>query len=381
MTRLLDILQSLSIAMLATLAVLAFAGCPPPEPTESGKDTHSEFWGADDFDISVHPKPSEFEDLVEVVETFHAQLPSDISSGLDHATKDQLRSVLSWSYIDDVVEYAGEDTQEMGVEFTVGLVDVPYADLVDIMPPQYWGLNLEHYLGGELLPMEGVEGGQYERMVLSAMPCDIDVDLVNNDMTKAEIVTQDKERARVYWRVYHSDNDTTDTDVGSVTFQAYDETSTLITFHSAHVIKGLGGWIDLVPSGIWGVEDAMLGALEEMFADFIGGYQVLIEDGYDATWDSEGGEVTESGTIEGGEWHDFGPFVVAEGSSLLALLDGTGDADLYVRVGALPDLTAYDCRPWLDGSEEACEVKGPGPVYVSVYGYDDSSDYTLEVAW
>jgi len=37
--------------------------------------------------------------------------------------------------------------------------------------------------------------------------------------------------------------------------------------------------------------------------------------------------------------------------------------------------------PWLDGSEEACEVKGPGPVYVSVYGYDDSSDYTLEIAW
>ncbi len=365
-------------------AALAIVGCDPlgaaqDDRSSTDEGAHSEFFGTDDFDITVHPDRVEFEDLTAVVDAFHADLHPDVTNALNHATKDQLRSILSWTYIDDVVEYAGGEPQEMGVEYTIGLVDVPYETLIEIMPPAQWGLNLDHYLGGELLPMDGVEGGQYERMVLGALPCDIDVELVNNDMTKAEIVEVKGDRAQVYWRVYHSDNDTTDADVGSVVFQSYDEHSTLVIFHSAHIIKAFGGYIDLVPSGIWGVEDAMLGAISDMFVDFVAHYQELIEGGVPAS--SAGEKVVESGTAEKDRWHDFGPYTVEAGQVLLAEMTGNGDADLYIRIGALPELDEYDCRPYIDGTDETCEVDGPGDMYVSVYGYEDESDYELTMTW
>jgi hypothetical protein len=271
----------------------------------------------------------------------------------------------------------------MGVEYTVGLVDVPFDQMIEAVPPDQWGLNLDHYLGGELLPMDGVEGGQYERMVLAALPCDIDVDLVNNDMTKAEIVRVKADRAEVYWRVYHSDNDSTASDVGSVVFERYDDSSTLVVFHSAHVIKALGGYIDLVPSGIWGVEDAMLDSVSDMFVDFVTHYQDLAGagNGSDDGSSTAGGSDQESGTIDEGEWHDFGPFSVEDGQALLASMKGTGDADLYVNIGDLPQLDEYDCRPYVDGSDESCDVDGPGEMFVSVYGYGKSSEYSLEIAW
>ncbi|MDP7113010.1 MAG: hypothetical protein QGH45_13650, partial [Myxococcota bacterium] len=271
-----------SIALLATFAIV---GCDPlgaqqdADRTSTDDGGHSEFLGTDDFSVTVHPEMAEFEVLTAVVDSFHADLHPDVVNALSHATSDQLRSILSWTYIADVVEYAGEEAQEMGVEYTVGLVDVPFEQMIEAVPPDQWGLNLDHYLGGELLPLDGVEGGQYERMVLAALPCDIDVDLVNNDMTKAEIVRVKADRAEVYWRVYHSDNDSTESDVGSVVFERYDDSSTLVVFHSAHVIKALGGYIDLVPSGIWGVEDAMLDAVSDMFVDFVAHYQDLAGEG------------------------------------------------------------------------------------------------------
>ncbi len=371
-----------SIALLATFAIV---GCDPlgaqqdADRTSTDDGGHSEFLGTDDFSVTVHPEMAEFEVLTAVVDSFHADLHPDVVNALSHATSDQLRSILSWTYIADVVEYAGEEAQEMGVEYTVGLVDVPFEQMIEAVPPDQWGLNLDHYLGGELLPLDGVEGGQYERMVLAALPCDIDVDLVNNDMTKAEIVRVKADRAEVYWRVYHSDNDSTESDVGSVVFERYDDSSTLVVFHSAHVIKALGGYIDLVPSGIWGVEDAMLDAVSDMFVDFVAHYQDLAGEGQGSN--TTGESATESGTIEQEEWHDFGPFTVDDGNALIAAMKGTGDADLYVRIGDLPQLDEYDCRPYVDGSDETCEVDGPGRMYVSVYGYAESSEYSVEISW
>jgi|GEM_PF-4975933 len=40
-------------------------------------------------------------------------------------------------------------------------------------------------------------------------------------------------------------------------------------------------------------------------------------------------------------------------------LTGTGDVDLYVRLGKAPTTTLYDCRPFLDGSTESCTVAVP----------------------
>ncbi len=368
---------------IAASLMLTLAGCGPqqPEPQPpTDKEERLDWFDVDDFSITVHPDEAEFEDLVEVVDTFHDALPPDIAWSVTDASREQLRAISSWTYLQDVVEYTGEDAQQMGVELTMGLVEVPYDDLIAIMPPGHWGLNLAHYLGGELLPMEGIDGGQYERMVLSSFDCDIDIDLVNNDMTKAEIVRHEADRAEVYWRVYHSDNDTTDSDVGSVSFERYDDGSTLVTFHSAHVIRGLGGLIPLLPSDGWIIEDAMFDATSDMFTDFIAGYQVLVEDQYVPGDDSEDGVASYEQTVAEDEWHHYGPFSVAESRILVADLYGDGDADLYVLEGGQPDHFDWDCRPFRSDSEEICEVDGPGPVYVSVYGYEASS-YTLDVTW
>ncbi len=58
---------------------------------------------------------------------------------------------------------------------------------------------------------------------------------------------------------------------------------------------------------------------------------------------------------------------------------GTGDADLYVRKGALPTKTTYDCRPYAGGNNENCSVTvgTPGRVHVKLIGYAAYSDVTL----
>ena len=58
---------------------------------------------------------------------------------------------------------------------------------------------------------------------------------------------------------------------------------------------------------------------------------------------------------------------------------GSGDVDLYVRVGAEPTQTEFDCRPYAGGSAETCriEVTTPTQVHVLVLGYQESSTYHL----
>lgn len=50
---------------------------------------------------------------------------------------------------------------------------------------------------------------------------------------------------------------------------------------------------------------------------------------------------------------------------------GSGDADLYTKLGAHPSLTSYDCRPYLTGNSETCTVAAPaaGSYYVMLNGY------------
>jgi hypothetical protein len=60
-------------------------------------------------------------------------------------------------------------------------------------------------------------------------------------------------------------------------------------------------------------------------------------------------------------------------------LAGTGDADLYVRRGAAPTTSSYDCRPYKSGSAETCAVTltEPAAIHVMVRGYATSSTFTL----
>ncbi|HUQ06275.1 MAG TPA: pre-peptidase C-terminal domain-containing protein [Kofleriaceae bacterium] len=91
--------------------------------------------------------------------------------------------------------------------------------------------------------------------------------------------------------------------------------------------------------------------------------------------------VNETGTLAKSAWKHYGPFNVAQAKTLTATLTGTGDVDLYVRKGAQPTLTSYDCRPYASGSSESCSLVGPGAVYVSVNGYATTSDYQLAIKY
>jgi hypothetical protein len=61
------------------------------------------------------------------------------------------------------------------------------------------------------------------------------------------------------------------------------------------------------------------------------------------------------------------------------LSGGSGDADLYVKKGAVPTLTDYDCRPYVGGNNENCDVQlaSPGRVYIKIVGYSAYSGVSL----
>jgi hypothetical protein len=100
---------------------------------------------------------------------------------------------------------------------------------------------------------------------------------------------------------------------------------------------------------------------------------------------STGGATTEtfSGSVAASANKNFGPFVAVAGSTLTVALSGSGDADLYVRFGATPSASKFDCRPYLDGSAETCTLTVPATAtsaYVLVNGYT-ASTFSLSVTY
>ncbi len=79
----------------------------------------------------------------------------------------------------------------------------------------------------------------------------------------------------------------------------------------------------------------------------------------------------------------YGPFAVKAGTTFAATLSGSGDADLYVRFGAAPTASSYNCRPYLNGSAESCELTvptGQTQAFVLVNGYT-ASTFSLNVTY
>jgi subtilisin family serine protease len=62
---------------------------------------------------------------------------------------------------------------------------------------------------------------------------------------------------------------------------------------------------------------------------------------------------------------------------------GTGDADMYVREGAQPTSSSYDCRPYKGGNAETCTFSNPGAGtwHISIYGYRAYSGVDLLAEW
>jgi hypothetical protein len=82
----------------------------------------------------------------------------------------------------------------------------------------------------------------------------------------------------------------------------------------------------------------------------------------------------ETGAVTRAETKSFATPVVAAGTYEFDMT-GTGDADLYVRVGKAPTTSTFDCRPYLNGSRESCSVTlaQPSTIHIMVRGYASGS--------
>lgn len=86
----------------------------------------------------------------------------------------------------------------------------------------------------------------------------------------------------------------------------------------------------------------------------------------------------ESGSLARSARKTFTTPTLAEGTYEFKMT-GTGDADLYVKVGRAPTTSSYDCRPYKSGSNETCRVTlaQPTTVGVMINGYATSSTFKL----
>jgi len=90
-----------------------------------------------------------------------------------------------------------------------------------------------------------------------------------------------------------------------------------------------------------------------------------------------------TGTLDGGEWRAFDAITVEPGSRFEAILDGSGDPDLYVRFGEAPTKAQYDCRPYLDTADELCAVDVPADAtvaHVALHGFTPAT-FDLTLKW
>jgi serine protease len=64
---------------------------------------------------------------------------------------------------------------------------------------------------------------------------------------------------------------------------------------------------------------------------------------------------------------------------LFAMFGGTGDGDIYVRYGAEPTNTVFDCRPFRGGNDETCFFPNAraGKWYVQIRGFSNAAGVSL----
>ncbi|ATC96595.1 S8 family peptidase [Pseudoalteromonas tunicata] len=67
----------------------------------------------------------------------------------------------------------------------------------------------------------------------------------------------------------------------------------------------------------------------------------------------------------------------------VAMSGGSGDADLYVRRGAKATTSTYDCRPFLNGNNESCNVNSGqgGKYYITLRGYNSFSGVSVVASY
>lgn len=84
-------------------------------------------------------------------------------------------------------------------------------------------------------------------------------------------------------------------------------------------------------------------------------------------------------------WTSTYTLVVPAGASNLTfqIAGGSGDADMYVRLGSAPTTSSYNCRPYLNGNNETCTFTAPTPgtYYVRIRAYSTFSGVTLSTSY
>jgi serine protease len=81
-----------------------------------------------------------------------------------------------------------------------------------------------------------------------------------------------------------------------------------------------------------------------------------------------------------GTWSSIYTMTIPAGKTVtFSITGGTGDADLYVRAGAAPTTSAYNCRPYLTGNAESCTFTPSTTTtyYVGVRAYTAYSGVSL----
>ncbi|MBI2519566.1 MAG: hypothetical protein HYV97_04090 [Bdellovibrio sp.] len=199
----------------------------------------------DDYRLNWFPaEKSEWEQVVSLVERYQSAIPKSVRSKIERASINDLLYGVSNSYTQDIQTEPGKPSKTAAIELTRILIPISFERFSATFPAAEWGVRLDHYLGGEVVVYERDAKGrpirQLERMVLSLLPGDLDIWSKNQDMTKLEVIRYGERRATVTWWVRYSDNRSTESDLGTVDFQASAE-GTLVTFHSAHRIRALGG--------------------------------------------------------------------------------------------------------------------------------------------
>lgn len=101
--------------------------------------------------------------------------------------------------------------------------------------------------------------------------------------------------------------------------------------------------------------------------------------GDDGDTDDNWTGLDEAGEVAAGEEIRFGTPVLPAGKYTFQI-EGTNDADLYIRIGADPSESRWDCRPFKTGSAEICSVDLPSAstIGVMVRGWAAHSTFTLK---
>ena len=122
----------------------------------------------------------------------------------------------------------------------------------------------------------------------------------------------------------------------------------------------------------------------------LNGYQAFSGVSVKATWSTGGGggggNVLQNGVPVSGltatrSHAVYYTMVVPAGATNLnlSIAGGTGDADMYVKLGSQPTTSSYDCRPYVSGNNESCTASAPtaGTYYIMVRAYRTFSGVTL----